>query len=105
MKYIKLFEKFLSECKVQDINLIFVYAPEYKEGQKFLEKREEVIKIYKKYSEQYQIPFYDYSNDAICYQKKYFYNSVHMNKTGAELFTTKLIDTLKQSNLIKNLNN
>jgi hypothetical protein len=102
---IKLFEKFLSECKVQDINLIFVYAPEYKEGQKFLENREEVIKIYKKYSEQYQIPFYDYSNDAICYQKKYFYNSVHMNKTGAELFTTKLIDTLKQSNLIKNLNN
>ena len=42
-----------------------------------------------------------FSTDAISYQKKYFYNSVHMNKTGAELFTAKLIDTLKQSNMIK----
>lgn len=99
----KLFEKFLSECKTQDIKLIFVNAPEYVEGQKFVENRDEVIKIYKKYSEQYQIPFYDYSNDAICYQKKYFYNSVHMNKTGAELFTSKLIDTLKQSKIVTDL--
>lgn len=100
-----LFEKFIAECKLENIKLIFVYAPEYIEGQEFTKNRDEVFAIYKKYSNQYQIPFYDYSNDTICFQRNYFYNSVHLNKTGAELFTSKLIDTLKTSRIIKNLKN
>jgi hypothetical protein len=100
-----LFEKFIAECKKQNTKLIFVYAPEYIEGQIFTKNKDQVLSLYSNYSHKYNIPFYDYSNDAISYQKKYFYNTNHLNKTGAELFTTKLIDTLKQSNLIKNLNN
>lgn len=100
-----LFEKFIVDCKQQGIQLIFVNAPEYIEGQKYIKNRGEILAIYAKFSKQNQIPFYDYSNDVICYQKKYFYNSVHMNKTGAELFTAKLIDTLKQLNMIKEWNN
>jgi hypothetical protein len=100
-----LFEKFLAECKKQNIKLIFVNAPEYIEGQKFTKNRGEVLSLYTNYSHKYNIPFYDYSNDAISYQKKYFYNTVHMNKTGAELFTAKLIDTLKHSSIIKELKN
>ena len=100
-----LFERFINECKSQNIKLVFVNAPEYIEGQKFVKNRDKVLSIYKKYSKQYDIPFYDYSNDTISFQKKYFYNTNHLNKTGAELFTAKLIDTLKQSHLIKELNN
>ena len=100
-----LFERFINECKSQNIKLIFVYAPEYIEGQKFVKNREEIISKYTKYSKQYHIPFYDYSHDTISYQKKYFYNTNHLNKTGAELFTSKLIDTLKQSSIIKDLKN
>ncbi len=100
-----LFEKFITECKKQNIKLIFVYAPEYIEGQIFTKNRDEVLSLYTKYSHKYNIPFYDYSTDAISYQKKYFYNTNHLNKTGAELFTTKLMDTLKQSSIIKELNN
>jgi hypothetical protein len=99
-----LFEKFLAECKKQNIKLIFVYAPEYIEGQIFTKNRGEVISLYTNYSHKYNIPFYDYSTDAISYQKKYFYNTNHLNKMGAELFTTKLIDTLKQSNVFKGMN-
>ena len=101
---IALFEKFLAECKNKNIKLIFVNAPEYIEGQKFIKNRDVILALYTKYSKRYNIPFYDYSNDAISFQKKYFFNSIHMNKTGAELFTTKLIDTLKQSSSIMNLN-
>ena len=100
-----LFEKFISECKKQNIKLIFVYAPEYIEGQIFTKNRNEVISLYTNYSNKYNIPFYDYSTDGISYQKKYFYNTNHLNKTGAEIFTAKLIDTLKQSTIIKDLNN
>jgi len=102
---IALFERFINECKQQNIELIFVNAPEYSEGQKFIKNREEVLAIYNKWSKQYHIPFYDYSKSSISFQKKYFYNSIHMNKKGAELFTAKLIDTLKQSKIIKEFDN
>ena len=98
-----LFERFITECIAGNIKLVFVNAPEYVNGQEFIKNRAEVLAIYTKLSKQYHIPFYDYSNDAISFQKKYFYNTVHMNKMGAELFTAKLIDTLKQSSLIKEL--
>ncbi|POY39995.1 hypothetical protein C3L50_09210 [Flavobacterium alvei] len=93
---IVLFEHFLNECKSKKIKLLFVYSPEYIEGQKFVKNRGVIISLYEKYSKKYDIPFYNYSNDPLSYQKKYFYNASHLNKTGAELFTKKLIDSLKK---------
>lgn len=98
-----LFEQFLVDCKNQNIKLIFVYTPEYIDGQKFVKNRQMVMNLYTHYSKKYQIPFYDYSNDTICFQKKYFYNASHLNKTGAELFTHQLVDTLQQDEIVKNL--
>jgi hypothetical protein len=95
---IVLFENFLKECKSNNIKLIFVYSPEYVEGQKFVSNRLQIMELYKKFSQQYHIPFYDFSNDSISYQKKYFYNASHMNKVGSELFTSQLIDKLKTFN-------
>ena len=102
---LRLFERFLAECKKHNIKLIFVYSPEYIEGQKFVRNRGEIVSIYTKFSKQYQIPFYDYSNDAISYQKNYFYNTNHLTLIGTELFTAKLIDTLRTSSIIKGLKN
>ena len=99
-----LFEQFINECKNQNIKLIFVYAPEYIEGQKFVENRDEIMSIFNNYSQEYDIPFYDYSNDEISFQKKYFYNANHLNKTGSELFTNKLIDVLKNTSVIQEPN-
>lgn len=91
-----LFDKYLRECKFKNIKVIFVYTPEYIDGQKFVKNRNEIINLYKKFSKKYNIPFYDYSNDTISFQKKYFYNAQHLNKTGSQLFTEKLVDTLKK---------
>jgi hypothetical protein len=93
---IVLFEKFLLECKSKNIKLLFVYSPEYIDGQKFVKNRGKIISIYQEFSQKYNIPFYNYSYDTISYQKKYFYNASHLNRTGAELFTKKLIDSLKK---------
>lgn len=92
-----LFERYLNECKANNIKIIFVYTPEYIEGQKFVKNRNEIISLYTELSKKYDIPFYDYSNDTISFQKKYFYNASHLNKTGSELFTNKLIEKLKES--------
>ena len=95
---IKLFEEFILECKSSDIELIFVYTPEYIEGQKFTVNRNDIIKLYKFYSKKYSIDFYDYSNDSLCYEKKYFYNSNHLNKIGARIFSKKLATKIKLRN-------
>ena len=43
-----LFERFINECKSQNIKLVFVNAPEYIEGQKFVKNRDKVLSIYKR---------------------------------------------------------
>lgn len=88
---INLFEVFLKEAKKAGIRLVFVYTPEYIEGQKFVSNREEIFSYYNAFSKKYSIPFYDYSSDSLCYNKKYFYNSQHLNATGAAIFTKKLV--------------
>jgi hypothetical protein len=93
---IKLFDEYLHECRNKGIKVILVYTPEYIEGQKFVKNREEMLKLFINFSLKYNIPFWNYSNDAISFKKNYFYNSSHMNKKGAELFTNKLTNALKE---------
>lgn len=91
---IQLFDNYLKECKANNIRVILVYTPEFIEGQKFVENRKEIIALYTQLSTKYNIPFYDFSNDPLSSDKKYFYNALHLNKTGAELFTKELIERL-----------
>lgn len=88
---IELFERFLQETTGMGIKIIFVYTPEYIEGQAFVSNRSDYFSLYRKFSRKYGIPFYDFSGDLISYDKKYFYNSQHLNAAGAELFTKELI--------------
>ncbi len=84
---IKLFEHFLKSCKSEKIEVILIYTPEYIDGQKYVSNRQQIIKLYEKLSHKYRIPFLNYSNNYLCYDKKYFYNSLHLNSTGADIFS------------------
>jgi hypothetical protein len=97
---VKDFENFLEECKKNNTLVILVYTPEYIDGQKFVRNRDAVIQVYKNLSVIYNIPFYDYSNDSISFQKNFFYNALHLNKEGSTLFTNLLITDFKKGNLI-----
>ena len=92
---IVLFENFIKECKNDNIDLVLVYTPEYIEGQKYIENRSEVMSIYDNLAQKYDLLFLDYSNDEISFDRSLFYNTSHLNKTGANLFTTKLAHDLK----------
>lgn len=98
---ISLFEDFLENCDKAGIPLIFVYSPEYIEGQTFVANRDSIMNMYKEWAKEYNIPFLDYSNDSISYSKDNFYNSLHMNNTGSKLFTKELADDLLKDNLLK----
>ena len=99
--YISLFESFIVECKNSDINLILVYSPEYVDGQKYVENRDEAVSIYRNFAQKYDLVFLDFSDDEMSFNRDYFYNSTHLTREGANLFTIKLVNELKtlQSNL------
>ena len=98
---LELFDKFIKDCKTKNIKLIFVYTPEYIEGQKFVKNRKFIIETFSKISKKYKIPFFDYSNDSISFDKKYFYNALHLNKKGSEIFTKKFVATLEKEKIFK----
>lgn len=100
---VRLFEEYIADCKKQNIRLLLLFSPEYYEGQEFTKNREDVISIYKSLSAKYQVPFIDYSADSMSYDKKYFFNAEHLNKLGSDLFTQKLIDTLRHTGLLDNI--
>lgn len=97
-KSVALFERFIKECKENDIELILVYTPEYFEGQNFISNREEVIKIYNEFSQEFNLRFLDYSKDEISFKKSFFYNANHLNKEGSKLFSQKFAHDLKALN-------
>lgn len=100
---INLFEEYLADCKAKGIKVLLLYTPEWIEGQLFTDNREEVMNIFRRFSTKFGIPLFDYSNDPISFQKKYFSNSEHLNKLGADFFTEKLIDTLRRSGLVNEI--
>lgn len=84
------FEEYLTFCKRENIKVILVYAPEYHEVQSYYKNKSELINLCQKSVKEYGCHFLDYSKNLLCYDRKYFYNSQHMNRKGAELFSLDL---------------
>jgi hypothetical protein len=101
---VQLLDTFLRNCKEDDIQVILVFTPEYIKATDFTADKEKVMQIYRSFSEKYNIPFLDYTHDSICYDTTYFYNATHLNKKGAELFSLKLANDIKNKSSISLLN-
>jgi hypothetical protein len=93
---ILLFKQFINEMKKEDVRLIFVYTPEYIEGQAFVKNRNDIISVFDEISKKYNIPFFNYSCSDISYNKSLFYNTQHLNKKGADIFTVRFINDFKK---------
>lgn len=98
-----LFLRFLKECQDDRIEVILVFSPVYVEGQQFIKNRKEIMNFYRDTAESFDISFLDYSSSDICLHKDYFYNSTHLNKTGAELFSHELATDLIKNTAIKKI--
>lgn len=93
---IQLFKKFLSYHKKEDIPLVLVYPPTYDKSQKYINNRAEIMALYDSMAQEYNIPLLDYSKLSMAKDKTYFYNSQHLNRKGAELFSKKLAQDLQK---------
>lgn len=84
------FSTFLDQTIAKGTKVIFVYAPIIDEVHEKCSNFEDLYNIFNSLAENFDIPILDYSDIPMCYDTTYFYNATHLNKTGAELFTTKL---------------
>lgn len=85
----------IEDLKKINANIILINSPEYITQIESEINRQEIIDLYTKISDKYNIPFIDYSNDSINYQKDLFYNTDHLNAKGANIFTKKLVEDIK----------
>ena len=94
----ELFIDYIEKTKNEGIQMILVFAPIYTKVNELIINRDEIKKIYQSLSAQYDIPFLDYSDWYVSNDTTYFYNAMHLNRQGAEVFSTQLaldIDSLE----------
>jgi hypothetical protein len=87
---VQMVEELVSICKTNGIQLALVYSPQYFEMLDLVTNRAEVFAAFREISERTGTPFWDYTQASYCRDKKYFYNSQHLNRTGAEIFSREL---------------
>lgn len=94
---IRQFQDFLTECKQEGTQVVLVISPYYIEGTKKMTDYEGMHNMYEEIAQENNIPLLDYTFDALSYDTTYFYNTMHLNKKGADIFSKKVahdIDSL-----------
>jgi hypothetical protein len=74
-------------CRERGIDLILVYSPEYIEMQALERNRAQIFARFHELATRFEIPLWDYSDSLLSREKSNFYNSQHLNATGAANFS------------------
>lgn len=77
-------------CQREQIPLLFVYSPEYSDMQAIERNRAEIFGKFDELCARFDVPLWDFSTSAICRDRDNFYNSQHLNASGAALFSADL---------------
>jgi hypothetical protein len=91
----QLLQEYIQYCRSRHIELIFVYAPYYYKAANYITNLNEIKDMVEQLAKTNQIPMLDYSRNYLDSSQQYFYNSQHLNKLGAELFSQQLAQDLK----------
>lgn len=89
---------FYEQLRKDDIKVVLIWAPEYKERLQVISNLKPAVQDkLLEYAAHYDtVYFLDFSEDIISMNKDYFYDSFHLNKDGAEKFSKKVTTELKK---------
>ncbi len=94
---VEIFGRYLAQCQSEGIQVVMVYAPFYIGAtQKMGSAVDTMFALYQSYTDHYGCQILNYTYDSISYDTLNFYNASHLNRRGAELFSTKLAKDLKE---------
>jgi len=92
---IKAYESFIQDCIQSKIKLYIVCSPYYTK----FDHPDYSVKLGQEIAEKNNIMFYDYAKDStFTNNPRYFRDVVHMNETGATIFSNMLIDNISKTN-------
>jgi hypothetical protein len=94
------FEEILWLCAQNGIPVLVVYSPEYYEMQAITRHRKQVLDKAKQIAAHFGFPLWDYSESPICRDRSNFYNSQHLNRSGASAFSADFARRLIQMGLV-----
>lgn len=92
---IHVLEELVRTCQHNGIQLIFVYSPEYLGMQRLTNNRTEVFDRFREVANRFRVPLWDYSGWENAGNQDFFYNSQHLNATGAAVFSVDLANRVK----------
>jgi hypothetical protein len=93
-------EELVDTCRRANIAVLLVYSPEYTEMQALEQNRDEVIGKFHEICNRFHVPLWDYSDSAISRDRSNFYNSQHLNASGAGAFSSLFADRLVSSGIL-----
>jgi hypothetical protein len=96
-----LFDKYLSKAKSENIKVIFVYAPFHIRAVQKVKNVTGMFLMFDSIAKKYDIPILNYTYDSLSYDTVYFWNAMHLNKTGAEFFSVKLAHDIDSLGIMK----
>lgn len=96
-----LFIDFVEQETQKGTKILFVYSPIYYEARQKMVNEQQMFEMYDSIAKKFDIPILDYNDIPMCYDTTYFYNATHLNRIGAELFTTKLAHDIDSLGLLK----
>ncbi|MBS1774505.1 MAG: hypothetical protein JST82_16730 [Bacteroidetes bacterium] len=100
-EYLDALDELIKICKQNEIQLVFVYTPEYKHYYTIHNiKLSEILAEYSNRANKYDIPFLKYDTIAICNDSRYFRDGNHLNATGATLFSQIFAHDILQKGII-----
>ncbi len=88
-------EQLIQLCQANGVPLLLVYSPEYAGMQRMTNNRAQIFAEFQDLADRYHVPLWDYSNWTYDNDRAFFYNSQHLNATGAALFSADLAGRLK----------
>lgn len=92
----EMFDDYLAECKAEGIQVVLVYAPIYIGVTEKMDSVQFMFDTYQSFADKYDFPVLNYTYDSLSYDTDYFYNATHLNKKGAEIFTSQLAMDLRE---------
>ena len=87
---IRQFRDFLAECRRDSIPVVLVTSPFYIGGTRKMADSTGMHAMFAQIANDFNIPYLDYTYDDLSYDTTYFYNTMHLNKVGADLFSQKV---------------
>lgn len=91
---IQLLDSFLTELKEDSVKVLLCYAPQYTPLYERLEM-DSLMPVYQDLADRHGMAILDYSGLEWCGDTCFFYNANHVNKKGAERFSTQLAEDLR----------